>query len=72
MLSYPLAAEDSLNEIGKELDFARRQEALLRTTGETTSSRIEWLGFLSIIVLTVVSFWQVLYLRYFFASKKLL
>lgn len=66
------AAEDSLSEIVKEIDFARRQEVLLRTAGETTSSRIEWFGYLSIIVLIVVSLWQILYLRNFFASKKLL
>ena len=67
-----VAAEDSLSEIVKEIDFARRQEVLLRTAGETTSSRIEWFGYLSIIVLIVVSLWQILYLRNFFASKKLL
>lgn len=66
------AAEDSLSEIAKEIDFARRQEVLLRTTGEMTSSRIEWFGYLSIIVLLVVSLWQIVYLRHFFASKKLL
>ena len=45
------AAEDSLSEIAKEIDFARRQEVLLRIAGEATSSRIEWFGFLSIIIL---------------------
>lgn len=66
------AAEDSLNDISKEIDFARRQEVLLRQAGEKTSSRIQWFGFLSIIVLLLVSLWQIVYLRHFFASKKLL
>jgi hypothetical protein len=39
---------------------------------ETTASRIQWFGILSIAVLLITSLWQIVYLRHFFASKKLL
>jgi len=86
-------------EVSKEIDFAKRQEALLRLTGgswthiyirirfyyidllftrlltvssESTNSRIQWFSILSILILLTASLWQILYLRHFFASKKLL
>ena len=65
-------AEDALNEISNEIDFARRQESLLREAGERTSTRIQWFSILSIAVLLVTSIWQIIYLRRFFTSKKLL
>lgn len=65
-------AEDALNEISNEIDFARRQESLLREAGERTSTRIQWFSILSIAVLLVTSIWQIVYLRRFFTSKKLL
>jgi len=39
---------------------------------EQTSDRIQWFGILSIFVLLTISCWQVLYLRHFFTTKKLL
>ena len=65
-------AEDALNQISNEIDFARRQESLLREAGERTSTRIQWFSILSIAVLLVTSIWQIVYLRRFFTSKKLL
>jgi len=65
-------AESSLHLISNEIDFARRQEVELRDSGEITNARIQWLSILSILVLLTVSLWQILYLRSFFASKKLL
>lgn len=66
------AAEGALQEISREIDFARRQEVLLREAGETTSSRIQRFSILSIAILLTTSVWQIIYLRSFFASKKLL
>ena len=40
--------------------------------GERTSTRIQWFSILSIAVLLVTSIWQIIYLRRFFTSKKLL
>jgi hypothetical protein len=93
--------EDALIEIGKEIDFARRQEVLLKEAGgelicfifqniriliiillcfdlfyfnhsENMQSRIEWFSIFSIVILLSTSLWQLLYLRKFFTSKKLL
>jgi len=66
------SAEDSLMEVSREIDFARRQEALLREAGERTASRIQWFGILSISILLITSLWQLVYLRHFFSSKKLI
>lgn len=85
-------AEDTLADIGREIDFARRAELLLRQAGgivnsnffafisyiyshaiiERTQSRIQWFAALSIIILVITSLWQLIYLRKFFADKKML
>jgi len=67
-----LQAEEAIADISNEVDYARRQEIELRTSGEVTSDRIQWFGILSIFVLLSVSMWQVIYLRHFFTTKKLL
>lgn len=67
-----LMAEESIADISTEIEYARRQEIELKTSGETISDRIQWFGILSIFVLLTVSCWQVLYLRHFFTTKKLL
>mmetsp|Transcript_23255 Transcript_23255/g.25497 ORF Transcript_23255/g.25497 Transcript_23255/m.25497 type:complete len:209 (-) Transcript_23255:157-783(-) len=61
-----------IREISSEIEHAKRQEAFLNKANETTSSRLEWFSMLSIIVLLGTSVWQILYLRSFFTSKKLL
>lgn len=66
------AAETSLNDISREIEFARQQELSLKEAQDTTSARIEWFGILSMAILLGTSLYQMLYLRSFFASKKLL
>lgn len=66
------SAEDSLRQISREIDFARRQEDSLKGAGEAVDQRIQWFAFFSIIILLTTSFWQILYLRHYFTSKKLL
>jgi hypothetical protein len=39
---------------------------------EATNDRIEWFSYLSIFVLIATALWQLVYLRNFFSSKKLL
>jgi hypothetical protein len=39
---------------------------------DITNSRIQWFSIFSIFVLLAVSVWQIVYLRSFFRSKKLL
>lgn len=73
VLEYQLKlAEESMQEIIYEIDFAKRQEIILREAGETTAARIQWFSILSVVILLTTSLWQIIYLRYFFQSKKLL
>jgi hypothetical protein len=64
--------ESKVKEISLEVEHARRQEAALNIAGEATNSRLEMFSALSIWVLLGTAIWQVVYLRAFFASKKLL
>jgi hypothetical protein len=65
-------AEGTLSHLSKEIDFARRQETELLRAGDFASSRIEWFGLLSMAILVGTSLWQMIYLRHFFQSKKLI
>lgn len=70
--SHLKAAEAALSDISKELEFAREQELALKDAQETTTTRIQWFGAASIAILIATSLWQLMFLRQFFASKKLL
>jgi hypothetical protein len=70
--SMLLEAEESLTQISKELEYARKQELSLLQAGEAAATRIQWFGWLSIIILLTTSMWQIIYLRQFFTAKKLL
>jgi len=65
-------AEMSMNDISKEIEFARQQELSLKEAQDVTTERIQWFGILSMAILLGTSLYQLLYLRSFFASKKLL
>jgi hypothetical protein len=67
-----LEVQTKIDEISKEIEHTRKQEMSLKEAGETISSRIQWFSALSIIVLLSTSIWQIIYLRNFFSSKKLL
>ena len=66
------AAETSMTDISREIEFARQQELSLKEAQDITSERIQWFGVLSMAILVATSLYQLLYLRSFFASKKLL
>lgn len=65
-------AQESLLQISNEIDFARRQENKLLVASASMESRLQWFGWLSMVILMFTSLWQIVYLRHFFASKKLL
>jgi hypothetical protein len=65
-------AEENLAAIEKEIEYAKQQEILLRSSSEAMTDKIQWFGLLSMGVLVVTSVWQLLYLRSFFTSKKVL
>ncbi|KAJ1424108.1 emp24/gp25L/p24 family/GOLD-domain-containing protein [Ochromonadaceae sp. CCMP2298] len=63
---------ERIREISKEIEHARLQELAMKAAGESTTASVQWFGILSIAVLLSTSIWQIMYLRSFFASKKLL
>jgi hypothetical protein len=65
-------AEETLAAVSKEIEFARSQEVMLLKAGDTANVRIQWFGWLSMAILVGTSLWQIVFLRHFFASKKLL
>jgi p24 family protein delta-1 len=64
--------EDAVDEIHREMLYMREREAAMRSTNESTNSRVLWFSFLSIAVLLGMGVWQVIYLKKFFKSKKLI
>ncbi|CAH0478303.1 unnamed protein product [Peronospora belbahrii] len=64
--------EDAVDEIHREMLYMREREAMMRNTNESTNSRVLWFSFISILVLVGMGVWQVLYLKKFFKSKKLI
>ena len=64
--------EKSIKDISEVIEHAKKQEMSLKEAGESTSNRIQWFSILSMVILLSTSIWQIIYLRSFFASKKLL
>lgn len=65
-------AEHSLEVIQQEIDYAQEQEMALKESGKAMADQIQYFSLLSMAVLLATSLWQLLYLRSFFTSKKLL
>lgn len=64
--------EDTVEEIHREMLYLQAREAAMRNTNESTNARVLWFSFLSILVLVGMGVWQVLHLKRFFRSKKLI
>ncbi|KAG9508420.1 Transmembrane emp24 domain-containing protein 10, partial [Fragariocoptes setiger] len=64
--------EDLTNSIIADFAYMKKREAEMRDTNDSTSARVSWQCFTSIIVFIVVATWQILYLRQFFKSRKLI
>ena len=72
----PLEAElnrllDSATEIHDEQLYMRSREEELRNTNESTADRIKWFSISTILILLVLGAWQIMALKSFFKSKKL-
>lgn len=66
------SVDTRLKEISLEIEHARIQENLLKAAVESTAESVWWFSILSIVILLSASIWQIIYLRSFFVSKKLL
>lgn len=67
-----LKAEDTMRQVTREFNYMQKREARMKQTSESTASRIRFFAYVSILVLLLLSFWQTVYLKSFFRSKKLL
>ncbi|RKP05020.1 emp24/gp25L/p24 family/GOLD-domain-containing protein [Thamnocephalis sphaerospora] len=64
--------ERTLDEVVDELEYLKTREAEMRDTNESTNERVQWFNFISIGALICLGVWQMVYLRQFFQSKKLI
>lgn len=65
-------SEHMLKDIAAEMDAAIERESDLRDASESGRDRVELFGVISMGVLFATACWQIIYLRSFFRSKKLL
>ncbi|RKP24365.1 emp24/gp25L/p24 family/GOLD-domain-containing protein [Syncephalis pseudoplumigaleata] len=64
--------EKMVDEIVDDVEYLKRREARMRDTNESTNERVQWFNILSILALIGLGLWQLVYLRQFFHSKKLI
>lgn len=64
--------EDLTNSVIDDFAHLKRRESEMQDTNASTSNRIFWQTVISIIVVLGLAGWQVLYLRQFFRSRKLI
>jgi len=64
--------EDLSESIVKDFAFMRIREEEMRDTNESTNSRVLYFSIFSMLCLLGLATWQVIYLRQFFKSKKLI
>jgi len=64
--------EDLSESIVKDFGFMKQREEEMRDTNESTNSRVLYFSIFSMLCLLGLATWQVLYLRQFFKSKKLI
>lgn len=64
--------ETMVNEFLKNLDYMKTREEAMRDTNESTNARVMWMSVLSMITLVGLGIWQLVFLKNFFVSKKLI
>ncbi|VDN52916.1 unnamed protein product [Dracunculus medinensis] len=64
--------EDLSESIVQDFAYMRQREEEMRTTNESTNSRVLYLSIFSMLCLLGLASWQVLYLRRYFKAKKLI
>ncbi|VDO37651.1 unnamed protein product [Onchocerca flexuosa] len=64
--------EDLSDSIVQDFAYMRQREEEMRTTNESTNSRVLYLSIFSMLCLLSLAIWQVLYLRRYFKAKKLI
>jgi hypothetical protein len=64
--------EDAVKQIHMEYHYFKAREAEMRTTNESNNSRAMWITILNMGIFLGFASWQVLHLKKFFISKKLI
>jgi len=64
--------EDLSESIVQDFNYMRQREEEMRDTNENTNSRVLYFSIFSMCCLLGLATWQVLYLRKYFKSKKLI
>ena len=64
--------EDLSESIVQDFAHMRQREEEMRDTNESTNSRVLYFSIFSMCCLLALATWQVLYLRKYFKSKKLI
>ena len=63
--------EDAAREIHEEQLYMRQREEEMRDTNESTNSRLKWFSMSTIVIVTILGGWQIMYLRSYFKAKNL-
>lgn len=64
--------EDLSSSIVQDFEYMKQREQEMRDTNESTNSRVFYLSIFSMLCLASLALWQILYLKKFFKSKKLI
>jgi hypothetical protein len=64
--------EDLSEAIVQDFAYMRKREEEMRGTNESTNARVLYFSIFSMLCLLGLASWQVLYLRRYFKSKKLI
>lgn len=64
--------EDLTNSIIVDFAYLKKREQEMRDTNDSTNTRLFYQTIASVIILLVLTTWQVLYLRTFFRARKLI
>lgn len=64
--------DDLTNSIIIDFGYLKRREKEMRDTNESTNTRLFYQTVTSVIILTALTTWQILYLRTFFRTRKLI
>ena len=64
--------EDLSSSIVQDFEYMKLREQEMRDTNESTNNRVFYLSIFSMFCLASLALWQILYLKKFFKSKKLI
>jgi hypothetical protein len=61
---------DKVKDVLKEQAYQREREGAFRRTTESTHARVQWWSLAQVAVLLAAGVWQVMHLKAFFKTKK--